>query len=918
MKGRILPLGVLVFCSCRLSHVVSTEAGPAVSDPPGPACLVPLAGTAFRIGSDDSTARPEENPGWVRFTHDLWIDTGEMTQDEYRQLRGRNPSSVVGDSLPVTNVSWFDAVLAANARSRRDGLDSVYQYASVRLDSLGSALDIAELSVRMDRAGWRLPTEAEWEAAARAGSTTTFSWGTAGDSVLADQYSWHKSNSKGRPHPVGILKPNAWGLHDMAGNVMEWVGDWKGGYLKDTVEDFAGQENPGDLPDIPLKGGAFNYGLWNLRPAARTATYAAYRSSRAEYVGFRLARGSFFPSFANASGGIISAPRVTLASNSLAKSLGFRSARLVFVNRWMGKGTLSWVDYSESDPTVRSLPDREPVFHPAISPDGRWVAWSTAMEGSRGPSRIKVRRLARNDTVVTDIGEGAIPRWYATAEDTFLIASMALDNSSSEWATTRTVAHRWKQGTVDSQETWVPSGSYHDGRSGSYLYSGYRRLRQWDMAAGLDRILFVAPLNGKDPGDTSQVCNVSASPDDAGQALFLDFGFAGVSKVVGRPYGIHEIAFLTDPSGKLLRWYPAPSGERQWDHLEWSNIPRWAVSGAIDHNGTYKSIYALDLMSGATVRIASGQELWQPALWLGAPVDLSPGRADPDSAGRYVNVEIDFRLNDWWARHDSVDAVVLGSSHTAYAVLPLEMHSIRAHQFGFAGAVLLNQDEILRQYVLPHAPHLKVVVNSFMPGWMYESPWLTTRSTWRAMEASPGYAYDRNHGFWIGGFASGFKEMVAEHVSKLQGRETMDPTGGWIYEIPYRGWGTQFSFNSGMDGQTDSNPHVDDNMAILEAMVRDVTKKGMLYFLVKYPENPAYAKTNAATRYGPDWDQYHKLVDRVVAWESKYPGFFFYDAYLDGKHDFVDSEAVNTDHLNPDGARKFSRRLDSVIGSHLR
>jgi formylglycine-generating enzyme required for sulfatase activity len=286
MKGRILPLGVLVFCSCRLSHVVSTEAGPAVSDPPGPACLVPLAGTAFRIGSDDSTARPEENPGWVRFTHDLWIDTGEMTQDEYRQLSGRNPSSVVGDSLPVTNVSWFDAVLAANARSRRDGLDSVYQYASVRLDSLGSALDIAELSVRLDRAGWRLPTEAEWEAAARAGSTTTFSWGTAGDSVLADQYSWHKSNSKGRPHPVGILKPNAWGLHDMAGNVMEWVGDWKGGYLKDTVEDFAGQENPGDLPDIPLKGGAFNYGLWNLRPAARTATYAAYRSSRAEYVGF--------------------------------------------------------------------------------------------------------------------------------------------------------------------------------------------------------------------------------------------------------------------------------------------------------------------------------------------------------------------------------------------------------------------------------------------------------------------------------------------------------------------------------------------------------------------------------------------------------------------------------------------------------
>ncbi|MBK9577125.1 MAG: SUMF1/EgtB/PvdO family nonheme iron enzyme [Fibrobacteres bacterium] len=917
MRRGIASLALVVVSSCRLSHVVATDPIPVPSVATGWARLLPLSGKVLRIGSDDPLALPEERPGWVRFGRDIWMDTLEMGQAEYRTLLGRNPSKVVGDSLPVTDVSWYDALLAANARSRRDGLDSVYEYVSVRLDAAGNAQDLPGLAVHPDRDGWRLPTEAEWEAAARAGSTTPFAWGTQADSALSDRYAWSRANASGRVRARGLLAANPWGLHDMSGNVMEWVGDWKGPYPRDTVEGFAGQESPGELPEIALKGGAYNHGLQQLRPSSRTATYAAYRASRSEYVGFRLVRGGFRARWANASGMSVEAPAVSILVPNLARRLGVSSARLVFVNRWEGKGLLAWVDYAETDPVVRSLPDRDPVFHPAISPDGAWVAWSTGLEGSTGPSRIKARRLARNDTLVVDLGEGAIPRWYATSADTFLIAAKALDNTSDEWARTRTVAHRWRRGRFEGEQTWAPSGSYHDGRSGSFLYTGYRRLRQWSLEGGADRILFTAPLNGKSAGDTSQVCNVSASPDTTGNVLFLDFGYEGISSLVGRPYGIHEIAFLSDVSGKVKRWIPAPANERQWEHLEWSNSPRWAISGAIDAKGAYRNLYAVDLETGSNLRIATGQELWQPALWLGSAVDLSPGRADPDSAGRYANVEIEFRLNHWWSRHDSVDVAILGNSHTAYGILPLEIHSLKAHLFGFAGASLPDQDEILRQYVLPHAPRLKVVVGSFMPGLMFESPLSSVRSTWRLMAASPGYAYDRNHGFWQAGFAQGFKEAVAQHVAGLAGRESMDRAGGWTYAAPTSSWWVQFSSEELIPNQTESNPALAENLGLQEAMIRDVTRSGMVYVLVKFPESPGYATTARATRYGPDWNQYHKLLGRVKAWETKYPGFFFYDAYQDGQHDFVDSEAVNTDHLNPNGARKMSRRLDSVIASHL-
>lgn len=925
MKGRSVRLGIGSLLVVSLfgcdddSMSISSGKSEAMF---GSARKIAASGEVFRLGSSSDQAAREESPSWTRFSHDYWLDTTETTQGEFESLMGRNPSppSAMAASNPVVSATWFDAILFCNARSKRDGLDTVYEYRSLSRDAAGSVWEIQGLASRLERSGWRLPTEAEWEFAARAGTSTAYPWGELADSAKAVEYAWYQKNAAASLHEVARLKPNAWGIYDMAGNAMEWVQDWKGSYPQDTVVDFTGLDAPSDIPEAPLKGGSYTYGLEHLRPSSRSATYAAYRSAKAEYVGFRCARGGFSPTYTNTSGQSVQAPPVSILRPDLAKLLGAQSAHLVFLNRSNGKGVLSWIDFGEAVPVVRSLLDKDPVFHPSISPDGQWVAWCTVMEGSTGVSRIKARRLSKNDTSVFDLGEGAIPRWWANGLDTFLVRAKALDNTSGEWSATSTTAQRWSNGTLTgSVQAWSGSGSYHDGRSGRYLYTGYRRLRQHDVVGGKNRTLFSYPQNGKRAGDTSQVCNVSAAPDGSGRVLFLDFGYSGASTVVGRPYGIHEVAFVADSLGDIVKTLVAPEGKSQWDHLEWSNRPRWAVGMALESNSAYKEAHLLDLNSGTATPLVSGHEIWMPMLWVGstAPEPVA-GAANPDSTGRYFDpVEtpegtiFGERLLQFWLRKDSADVVVLGSSHSS-GLLPSHFPSHRMLNLSVPASTIPDWDKIARRIVLPNAPRLKVMTINLMAGWFFPSGGAWPGGCWSSSLASTtGMRYDSAHDYWKSGFLPGFVDQVKLRLGARSA--PIVPTG-----IDYigAGWGGVVDLHPA--SREDSTlPEFTANMASVEALAATLARLGIHLVMINAPQSPAYRKTVYAGRYGPTWPAYHAILERFRDLESRNPYFHLYDAYLDGMHDYVEEEAGNWDHLAIRGSQKLGRRLDSLFTAIL-
>ena len=249
-----------------------------------------IKGGTFQMGSPDSEDwRSNDEVLHSVTVSPFYMASHEVTQQEWREVTGKNPSSFTGDNLPVESITWLEGVEFCNALSRKEGKIPVYTVSD------------GGRTVTWDRGadGYRLPTEAEWEFAARAGTTTPFYSKRvpgADDVNFYGHYPYqieqnYFNNSvletqpgvyRGQTLPVGSFKPNPWGLYDIYGNVGEWCFDYYGDYATSNQTDPAG---PDSGTRRVYRGGGWNDFGKNLRSAYRAAMQ---QSSSAYNVGLRL------------------------------------------------------------------------------------------------------------------------------------------------------------------------------------------------------------------------------------------------------------------------------------------------------------------------------------------------------------------------------------------------------------------------------------------------------------------------------------------------------------------------------------------------------------------------------------------------------------------------------------------------------
>lgn len=193
-----------------------------------------------------------------------------VTQKEWRSITGNNPSRFRGDKLPVENVSWYDAIVFCNQLSQKEGLNLTY------------TINGEEISCDWQAKGYRLPTEAEWEYAARGGKLSK-GYKFSGSDVI-DEVAWYNKNSENKTHLVGLKVPNELGIYDMSGNVWEWCWDWYNDYLSSAQTNPKGQSRKSN--SRVNRGGSWNsYGGCGCVVSHRDSSGPEYKHIN---LGFRI------------------------------------------------------------------------------------------------------------------------------------------------------------------------------------------------------------------------------------------------------------------------------------------------------------------------------------------------------------------------------------------------------------------------------------------------------------------------------------------------------------------------------------------------------------------------------------------------------------------------------------------------------
>jgi formylglycine-generating enzyme required for sulfatase activity len=459
---------VVIAAGCGRSEVgpssvsdISVEALEVIYPKSGGEMLL-IPGGTFTMG--DSVGREDATPHPVSI-NSFYLDKVPVTQELYEKITGVNPSKRKGKDLPVERTQWTDAVRFCNQCSQLEGLRPCYD------------LDTWEGNFSAD--GYRLPTEAEWEYACRAGSTGAYCFGDA-DADLP-RYAWLKPHSGGTTRPVGQKLPNRWGLYDMHGNVWQWCND----FYSESYYTESPKENPRGPATGKmrvLRGGAWDCTAEKCRSAYRFKEYPVYSDAcfGSDSYGFRRARNA---SAAENSKTVEAPPRsraaeskVTVESSKPAAGpvegsgkidLAGLKGTIVFVSNRSGVLKIWRMHASGKDPKQLTH-DANPDADPRFSPDGKQILYTTLRGGFP-----EVWRMNRDGSQAKSITPGSQASWAPDGRSILFIRdNQAYVRELTTGKERRITPQNWERCGVPA---WRPDGkriavaSRHLGDIGIFL-----------------------------------------------------------------------------------------------------------------------------------------------------------------------------------------------------------------------------------------------------------------------------------------------------------------------------------------------------------------------------------------------------------------------------------------------------------------
>jgi sulfatase modifying factor 1 len=403
----------------------------------GSLALVPAG--SFTMG--DATGKPEEKPHDVTVSP-FHIDVDPVTQELYQRVMGVNPSKQKNPQAPVAGVQWVDAVRFCNKCSEMDGLKPCYDPKTWACD--------------FEADGYRLPTEAEWEYACRAGTKTKYFFGDSASDLVG--YAWVKQNSEGKVRPVGQKPANAFGLHDMHGNVWQWCNDW---YAEDAYASSP-KENPrgpAEGKQRVLRGGAWDSDADKCRAASRKKEFPVYTDAcfGVDSNGFRRVKNVVLPKPGAAV--VVApvpdvkkdpAPAPATPAPAAGKTIPGLKGTIVFVSDRSGALEI-WRMHASGKDQKQLTKEGTPHADPKFSPDGKTILY-TALKG--GFPEVWV--MKRDGSDPKKIATGLQASWSPDGKAIVLIRdNQTYIRDLASGKETRVTPEKWERCGVPA---WSPDG----------------------------------------------------------------------------------------------------------------------------------------------------------------------------------------------------------------------------------------------------------------------------------------------------------------------------------------------------------------------------------------------------------------------------------------------------------------------------